>query len=97
MGAYCLRTSHWGAEPIELERQAQHKLDFKIELNSATWVEWSQLPGIGQVLAQRIVEYREQNGPFRDVEDLDRVKGIGPKKIDAVRPFVRVDPAGTRQ
>ena len=92
MAAYCWRTSHWGAEPIELERQPQHEYDFKIDLNTATWVEWSQLPGIGPVLAHRIVDEREQNGPFRDIDDLHRVKGIGPKRIDAMRPYIRVEP-----
>lgn len=99
MAVYCVRTSHWGADPIELERQPQHELDYKIDLNSATWVEWSQLPGIGPVLAHRIVEEREQNGPFRDIDDLNRVRGIGSKKIDAIRPFIRTDsrddPQGT--
>jgi len=91
MAAYCLRTSHWGSDPIELERQPQHELDYKIELNSATWIEWSQLPGIGPILAKRIVEDRDQNGPFRDLADLHRVPGIGPKKIEAIRPFIRTE------
>ena len=91
MVVYCVRTSRWGMQPIELERQPEHVLDYKIELNTATWVEWSQLPGIGPVLSQRIVEERERNGPFRNVDDLHRVKGIGPKKIDAVRPFVKFE------
>lgn len=91
MAVYCVRTSHWGVDPIELERQPQRELDYKIDLNVATWVEWSQLPGIGPVLANRIVEERERNGPFRDIDDLDRVRGIGPKKIEAIRPFVRTD------
>ena len=91
MAIYCVRVSHWGADPIELERQPQHVLDYKIDLNSATWVEWSQLPGIGPVLAKRIVDDREQNGPFRNIDDLDRVKGIGPIKIESIRPFIRTD------
>lgn len=93
MAIYCVRISHWGADPIELERQPQHVLDYKIDLNSATWVEWSQLRGIGPVLAKRIVDEREQNGPFRSIDDLDRVKGIGPIKIESIRPFVRTDSA----
>ena len=92
MAAYCVRSSHWGADPIELDRQPEHRLDYKIDLNSATWVEWSQLPGIGVVLAHRIVEERERNGPFRDLADLRRVKGLGPKRIEAIRLFVRVEP-----
>src|SRR5262249_27727410 len=92
MAVYCVRSSHWGADPIELDRQAAHLLDYKIDLNSATWVEWSQLPGIGVVLAHRIVEEREHNGPFRDLTDLHRVKGLGPKRIEAIRLYVRVEP-----
>ena len=95
MGVYCVRTSHWGADPIELERQPERTLDYKIDLNAATWVEWSQLPGIGPVLANRIVAEREQNGAFRDVDDLARVKGIGPRRIEAIRPFVRMEVSGT--
>ena len=91
---YCVRIGHWGADPIELERQPRHELDYKIDLNSATWVEWSQLPLIGPVLAKRIVEERERNGSFRGVDDLDRVPGIGPKRIEAIRPFIRTDSQG---
>jgi competence protein ComEA len=43
------------------------------------------LPGIGPSLARRIVAYREQNGPFRRVEDLQRVSGVGPKMIVRLR------------
>lgn len=91
MVAYCARTSHWGAEDIELQRQARQAYDYKIELNSATWVEWSQLPGIGPVLGQRIVAERERRGPFRDLSELKRVRGIGDGKLEAIRPYVRVD------
>jgi competence protein ComEA len=94
MAVYCVRTSHWGTDPIELDRQPQHELDYKIDLNSATWVEWSQLPTIGPILAKRIVDDRDQNGPFRDIDDLDRVAGIGPMKIEAIRPFIRTDASG---
>jgi competence ComEA-like helix-hairpin-helix protein len=94
MLAYWARTSHWGAEPIELKRQPGRELEYQIDLNSATWVEWSQLPGIGPQLAHRIVQDREAHGPFRMLDELRRVKGIGPKKIEAIRPFVREARAG---
>ena len=93
MTVYYLRTSHWGADPIEPQRQPEHVLDYQIDLNSATWVEWSQLPGIGPVLARRIVQDREDNGPFGSIKDLTRVKGIGPKKLEDMRPFVREHPS----
>jgi len=51
----------------------------KISINKATAAEWTALPGVGPKMAERIVAYRTQNGPFKRVEDLMRVKGIGEK------------------
>lgn len=53
----------------------------KININTAPAEELVELPGIGQVLAGRIVEYREENGPFQCVEDIRNVSGIGPGKF----------------
>ena len=61
-----------------------------IDLNAASEAELGLLPGIGPAIAGRIVAYREEHGPFRTVDDLDRVKGIGPKILEKVRPLVRV-------
>ena len=92
MAVYCGRIGYWGAAPIELERQSAHQLDYRIELNSASWIEWSQLPGIGPVLGKRIVEEREQRGPFRSAEDLLRVRGIGDKRLRELRPYIQIEP-----
>jgi competence protein ComEA len=56
-----------------------------INVNTASSKELESLPGIGEVLAQRIVEYRETHGPFQNPEDLLKVKGIGPKKLENIR------------
>lgn len=61
-----------------------------ININTATEQELEELPGIGPVTAKRIVEYRQQTGGFKNVEQLLEVKGIGPKKLAAIRPFVTV-------
>jgi competence protein ComEA len=54
----------------------------KINLNKATVQELSRLKGIGMKYAQRIVQYRDKNGPFKNVEDLLNVQGIGPKILE---------------
>ena len=61
-----------------------------IDLNAATAAELEALPGIGPVLAQRIVQWRIDNGRFTDVEVLGEVSGIGEALMAQVRPLVRV-------
>ena len=62
----------------------------KLDLNRATEQDFEALPGIGPLLAERIVEYRQARGAFRDVEQLRLVKGIGKKKFDRIRSLVSV-------
>lgn len=57
----------------------------KVSLNRAGVAELDTLPGIGPALAQRIVDYRREHGPFRRLEDLQQVPGIGPAKFQEVR------------
>jgi competence protein ComEA len=52
-----------------------------INLNTASAADLENLPGIGAKMAERIVEYRQKNGPFKKVEDLMNVKGIGEKNF----------------
>jgi competence ComEA-like helix-hairpin-helix protein len=61
-----------------------------IDLNAATIKELEELPGVGQVTAQRIIDMREKSGRFRRVEDLLAIRGISQKKLDALRPYVLV-------
>lgn len=64
----------------------------KLDLNRATLEDIESLPGIGPVLAARIVEYRKAKGAFRSIGDLRSVKGIGKKKFERVRPLLIVTP-----
>ena len=60
----------------------------KVSLAIATVDQLDELPGIGPVTAQRIVDWRTANGPFRSVEDLDDVPGIGPARVEQLRDLV---------
>lgn len=62
----------------------------KVDLNRATVAELDALPGVGPSTAQKIVDDREANGPFKKVEDLMRVSGIGQKKFDALKDLITV-------
>jgi len=62
----------------------------RIDLNVANAKELQELPGVGPVTAQRIIDLRQKSGRFHRVEDLLAVRGISQKKLDAMRPFVTV-------
>lgn len=61
-----------------------------LDLNQASLGDIETLPGIGPVLAQRVIDYRASAGKFQSVEELRHVKGIGAKKLERLRPFVAV-------
>ncbi len=76
---------------VSLERMAGSDLltlGLAIDPNRATVADLEALPGIGPVLARRIVEFREEQGPFQKVENLLEVKGMGPKILEKIRPYV---------
>ncbi len=56
-----------------------------VNLNTASQEELCTLPGIGEVKSSAIIAYRDQNGPFTSIEDIIRVKGIGPKTLEKIR------------
>ena len=89
LGIHWMRLSRWGTAPIELSSQQPREYYYSLDINSASWVEWAQLDGIGEKLARRIVADRDERGPFRDPADVGRVRGIGPKLLEKVKPFLR--------
>ena len=87
LGWWLAAGGHRG-ELVDLDDIEVRKVPFQVDLNSAEWPELAQLPGIGEVLAQRIVAAREREGPFDSPQALTRVHGIGPKTVEAVEPFL---------
>ncbi|MEC7558072.1 MAG: helix-hairpin-helix domain-containing protein [Planctomycetota bacterium] len=92
LATHWAQLSGWGTQPIEIDRIPRTPAGFRLDLNSANWAELSQLEGIGETLARRIVADREQNGRFTRVEDLQRVRGIGPRTVLRLKPWLTTDP-----
>src|SRR5439155_5761362 len=67
---------------------ARRSVTFPINLNTAGREQLLELPGIGDKLAERILAYRKSHGAFRNGEDVRKVKGIGKKRMEQVRPLV---------
>lgn len=86
IAAFCL-----AASSTALAAADQKQLD----INSATVEQFNSLQGIGDSKARAIVAYRDEHGPFRSVEDLKDVKGIGDKLLDSLRPQITVSSAQT--
>lgn len=87
--AFRWKLSGGGRTEIEIINQQPREYYYAIDVNNASWVEWAQLDGIGEKMARRIVQDRDDNGPFHSVEDIRRVRGFGPKLIEKLRPFLR--------
>lgn len=75
------------AEKAATDTITQERL---IDLNTADEKSLSTLPGIGEAIARRIVEFREEHGPFERVEDLLKIKGVGEKSFEKLRSKVSV-------
>lgn len=73
---------------IDIDQADPTTIEFSIDVNLADWPEFVLLPGIGETYARRIVESREQDGLFESHEDLQRVRGIGPKTMEKIRPYL---------
>lgn len=80
------------AHASQSNRQAPNALS----INHASKNELERLPGIGPALASRIVEHRERYGPFRRIEHLLMVRGIGEQRFRQLRPHIEAEPTTTR-
>jgi competence protein ComEA len=77
------------AETVNIAGEAQDGL---LDLNTASAADLEELPGVGASIAERIIEHRSANGPFKSVEDLRSVKGIGPALFAKIAPLTTVGP-----
>jgi competence protein ComEA len=77
-------------EPKKSSDSSEKKVTFPVNINTASKKELDALPGIGEVLAQRIIDYRSANGPFSTVDELTKVKGIGVKTLEKLKPYATV-------
>jgi competence protein ComEA len=81
-------SSRWATRPTEM--QGGSPILYRIDLNRADRAELLQLPGVGETLAERIEAHRREHGPFASVEELRKVRGIGPATLEQLRPWVYV-------
>ena len=89
-GSLKLRVTVLGPDDSSSSQTPEEEPTGKININSATVADLDSLSGIGPTKAQAIIDYRNQNGPFRTIEDLLNVPGIGPKTLETIRDQITV-------
>jgi competence protein ComEA len=83
----------WGSDEVAISEAGEVlPLPARININTAGVHELTMLPRIGGKTAEAIVEYRRANGPFASFDDLQKVKGVGPSTIEAIRPHAMCAP-----
>ncbi len=95
MASYWIYRGGHEGKLIDIDRADPLQASYLVDINRADWPEMIQLPGLGETMARRIVSDRLQRGPFRSVEELDRVLGIGPRTMERLRPYLLPIPVDT--
>ena len=85
-----MQTAPTTAATAVAETVPEETVSFPVNINTADADTLTALPGIGRVLAERILAYRQQNGSFRAVEEIMKVEGIGEKKAEAILDLITV-------
>jgi competence ComEA-like helix-hairpin-helix protein len=84
----CVVFLQWG-----VSQGASMPVGWRVDPSSASQAELAMLPGVGPSLARAIIAERTARGPFQSIDDLTRVKGIGPARLAALRPWLRIEGA----
>ena len=79
-----------GNDPYDTVQSKMIETDPRLDINEMSTAQLEAIPGIGEMLAKRIVAYRDANGPFRTLEEVMNVEGIGEKKLDQIASLVKV-------
>src|SRR4051812_49274779 len=82
MGLYWVARGGPRGELIEIDRAEPLTARYLVDINKAQWPELAEVPDVGEVLARRIVESRETQGPYKDHGDLLRVRGVGRRTLE---------------
>lgn len=85
-----MQTAPTAAATAPAQTVPEETVSFPVNINTADADTLAALPGIGRVLAKRILAYRQQNGSFRVVEEITNVEGIGEKKAEAILELITV-------
>jgi competence protein ComEA len=88
MGVYWFVQGGHRGELIEIDRPEPLTARYLVDINKADWPEFAELPELGETLARRIVESRDEAGLFGDHDDLMRVNGIGPRTLERLKPYL---------
>lgn len=86
-GNYIIENS--GEKIIEDSKYSESK-DTKININTANISELTSLPGIGEATAKKIITYREENGKFKEIQEIKNVSGIGESKYNQIKDYIKV-------
>ena len=88
LGVFLGRSNWSDSASFMVERKSQSA--GLVDLNNATIDELCLLPGISEITAQKIIDYRQQEGPFRTIEDLCNISGISRSKLEQIKEFIKV-------
>lgn len=95
LASYWLYLGGHRGQLIEIDRAEPLSAKYLVDVNKADWPEMIQLPGLGETLALRIIADRRKHGPFLDLDELDRVEGIGLRTLERIRPYLMPIPKDT--